>query len=170
MTAEDFKCAWTRFELVAKAKEWEQAKQLSVLPTLLRGKLLDKYVEIDDETKGHIERLKATLEKTSGRTEDPLAAARAFVARDQNPSESVEDFAGALKKFSSTDEAATSTVLLQRFLTGLRPQISQQLLLRKKPESLVEAIASATEVEYAQSFDGGRKKEPSEVNLVQRPP
>lgn len=48
VTAEDFKRAWTRFELVAKAKEWEDAKQLSVLPTLLRGnlKLLDKYVDL----------------------------------------------------------------------------------------------------------------------------
>lgn len=26
VTAEDFKRAWTRFELVAKAKEWEDAK------------------------------------------------------------------------------------------------------------------------------------------------
>ena len=32
VTAEDFKRASTRFKLVAKAKEWEQAKQLSVLP------------------------------------------------------------------------------------------------------------------------------------------
>lgn len=41
--------------------------------------------------------------------------------------------------------------------------------LRKKPETLAEAIASAAEVEYALSFDGGRKTEPSEVSLVQRP-
>lgn len=48
---EDFKRAWTRFELVAKAKEWNKAKQLAIIPTLLRGKLLDTYVELPDESK-----------------------------------------------------------------------------------------------------------------------
>ena len=43
LTVENFKRAWTRFELVAKAKEWNAAKQLIVLPTLLRGKLVDYY-------------------------------------------------------------------------------------------------------------------------------
>ena len=69
-----------------------RTKQLSILPTLLRGKLLDKYVEFDDETKGNIKR---ALEKASGQTEDPLAAVRTFVGRDQNPTENVKDFAGA---------------------------------------------------------------------------
>ena len=171
VTAENLKRAWTRFELVAKAKEWEKAKQLTVLPTLLRGKLVDKYVDFDDETKSDIGKLKSALEKASGRTEDPLAAARAFVARDQGPSESIDEFSSALKKIFKQgypSEATTSAVLLQRFLTG-RPSISQQILLRKKPEDLAEAITIAMEVEYALSFDGGRKKEPSEVNLVQRP-
>ena len=66
VTAENFKRAWTRFELVAKAKEWETVKQLTVLPTLLRGKLVEKYVDFDDETKGDLEKLKAALEKASG--------------------------------------------------------------------------------------------------------
>ena len=43
LTVESFQRAWTRFELVAKAKEWDSAKQLTVLPTLLRGKLVDRY-------------------------------------------------------------------------------------------------------------------------------
>ena len=63
VTAESFKRAWTRFELVAKAKEWEAAKQLqTVLPTLLRGKLVEKNVDFDDETKGNIDKLKAALQ------------------------------------------------------------------------------------------------------------
>ena len=172
VTAESFKRAWTRFELVAKAKEWEAAKQLTVLPTLLRGKLVEKNVDFDDETKGDIDKLKAALQKASGQTEDPLGAARAFVARDQLPPESVEDFAAALKtifKQAYPGEATSSTVLLQRFLTGLRASISQQVLLRKKPENLTEAIAIAAEVEYALSFDGGRKKKADAVNLLQRP-
>ena len=65
VTAENFKRAWTRFELVAKAKEWEKAKQLTVLPTLLRGKLVDKYVDFDDETKSDIGKLKACSSRES---------------------------------------------------------------------------------------------------------
>ena len=94
------------------------------------------------------------------------------MARDQLPSENVEDFAAALKTIfrqAYPGEATSSTVLLQRFLTGLRASISQQVLLRKKPENLTEAIAIAAEVEYALSFDGGRKKKADDVNLLQRP-
>ena len=52
ITVEDFGRAWTHFELVAKAKEWDAARQNLVLPTLLQGKLLEFYVEASDETRG----------------------------------------------------------------------------------------------------------------------
>ena len=42
---EGFLHAWTRLELIAAAKEWDEEKQLKVLPTMLRGKLLDTYIE-----------------------------------------------------------------------------------------------------------------------------
>jgi len=41
LVAEDFKRGWTRFEFVAIAKDWDAAKQL----TVIRGKLIDYYVE-----------------------------------------------------------------------------------------------------------------------------
>lgn len=173
LTVENFKRAWTRFELVAKAKEWNAAKQLIVLPTLLRGKLVDYYTEFDDDTKGDIGKIRLALAKATGRVEDPLVAARTFVSRDQGPEERVEDFANDLKrlfKLAYPSEDAKSSVLLQRFLTGLRAAISQQLLLRKKPEDLAEAIEGAIQVEYALTFDGGRPQNPKEVNLVQTSP
>jgi len=40
ITVNDFWHSWTRFELVATAKEWNEAKQKLKLPTLLRGKLV----------------------------------------------------------------------------------------------------------------------------------
>ena len=104
------------FELVAKAKDWDSAKQLTVLPTLLRGKLVDHCVDFDDETKTDLAKQKAALEKVTGRTEDPLAAARKFVSRDQHPNERAEDFTTALKRLlkqAYPSEAATSSVLLQ---------------------------------------------------------
>ena len=49
---EDFERAWTRFELVAAAKEWDEEKQVTIIPTLLRGNLVDAYVELEDEISG----------------------------------------------------------------------------------------------------------------------
>lgn len=128
------------------------------MPTLLRGKLLDRFVDFDEETKGDLAKLKTALEKAVGRADDPLAAAKAFVSRDQHPNERAEDFAIALKKLfkeAYPSEVVTSSVLLQRFMTGLRPAVSQQLLLRGTPKELSEAIEGATAVEYALSFDKG---------------
>ena len=36
-----FERAWTRFQLVAAVQEWDENKQLKILPTLLSKKLLD---------------------------------------------------------------------------------------------------------------------------------
>ena len=41
---ENFNRRWTRFFLVAAAKEWNTDKQLLVIPTLLHGKLLEYYI------------------------------------------------------------------------------------------------------------------------------
>ena len=61
ITREDFKRAWTRFELVAKVKEWDDNKQLAVIPTLLCGKLLDAFVELPAGSKDSLENLKKAL-------------------------------------------------------------------------------------------------------------
>jgi len=50
ITSEEFQQAWTRFELVAAAKEWNDERKKLVLPTLLHGKLVEYYVEADDAT------------------------------------------------------------------------------------------------------------------------
>ena len=121
------KRALVRFELVGIAKEWTAEKQLIILPTLLRGKLLDYYMELDEETRGDLDKLKSTLEKAAGVVEDPLTAARAFVSRDQGPQESVKDFAAVLRRLfkqAYPEEPLTSSVLLQRFLTRLLPAIT----------------------------------------------
>ena len=58
---EDFLRAWARFQLVAKAKEWDNAKQFSILPTFLCGKLIDYYTELTDEAEGDLKKLKTML-------------------------------------------------------------------------------------------------------------
>ena len=92
-------------------------KWLAVIPTLLRGRLIDYYVELDDETKGDLRLLKVALQERAGTKEDPLLASKNFNQRSQGPDEKVNDYASALKKLFKIpypNEAATSTVLLQQ--------------------------------------------------------
>ena len=55
---EEFSRAWTRFKLVSAAMEWNAKKQASIVSTLLRGKLVDYYVELDATTKADLKQLK----------------------------------------------------------------------------------------------------------------
>ena len=156
ITIEDFRRAWTRFELVATAKKWGEDKQLAIIPTLLRGRLVDYYIDLEEEEKFSVQELGKSLKKRAGLMTDPLAAARKFSIRSQEPQERVSDFATDLKKLfrlAYLEEAKSSSVLLQRFLTGLRPEISRQILLKGRPSSLEKALEVANEVEYVLNFD-----------------
>ena len=151
---EDFPRAWTRFELVAKAKEWDASKQLAILSTLLRGKLIDYYIDyyidLPNNIQDDIKKLKAALEQKAGITPDYFSASSAFSRRNQGPNESCGDFAMELVKLfklAHPTEATTSTVLLQHFVSGLRPSISCHLLLRKCPDDFSQALSDATEIE-----------------------
>ena len=158
LATEDFKRGWTRFEFVATAKGWDAARHLAVIPTLLRGKLIDYYVELPDAAKSDLSRLKVALQDRTGMKTDALLASRKFTRRSQGSNEKVKDFAFALKqlfKEAYPAESLDSAVLLQHFLTGLRPEISRQLLLRNRPETFTNALkdADAEEIEYALAFD-----------------
>jgi len=157
LVIEDFTRSWTRFEFIATAKEWNAEKQLTVIPTLLRGKLIDYYVELDSDTKADLKLLKAALQERAGKKEDPLDASKYFNERRQVIDERVVDYTSALKKLFKVvypGEKMNSTVLLQRFLTGLQLEISRQLLLCKKPATFAEALEAAVDIEYAFKFSG----------------
>ena len=169
LIVEDFQRGWTRFEFVATAKEWNANKQLAVIPTLLRGRLIDYYVELDDETKGDLKLLKVALQERAGTKEDPLLASKNFNQRSQGPDEKVNDYASALKKLfkiAYPEEAATSTVLLQRFVTGLRSDIGRQLLLKKTLTNFAAALKDAVDIEFALEFNNSGDS----INALTRKP
>lgn len=156
LVAEDLKQGWTRFEFVATAKEWTAAKQLTVIPTLLRGKLIDYYVELEDAVKSDVKLLKAALEERASKKEDTLVASKSYNQRSQGPGERVADFASSLKQLFKSgypEEALTSSVLLQRFLTGLPSEIGRQVLLHQKPDNFSAAVKDAMAIEYALEFE-----------------
>ena len=75
-----------------------------------------------------------------------------------------------LFKQAYPDEDLASGILLQRFLTGLVPPVSQQILLRGQPTTFEQAVQNAKEVEYALNF----KTKPTEpatkdINVINKP-
>ena len=171
LAVENFSHAWTQFKLVAMAKQWDEAKQLTILPTLLLGRLLDYYVELDTDQKGSLRALKTALMTKASIGQDPLTAGRAFGTRRQGPQERAADFATALRKMfmqAYPEEKVTSSVLLQQFLTGLHAPVSKQVLLRGQPGNLEKAISEATRVEYALNFDAQTRPTSSDVNVVHK--
>lgn len=54
LIVENFSCAWTQFKLVAVAKHWDEAKQVTMhsADPVKKGKFLDYYVELDTDQKG----------------------------------------------------------------------------------------------------------------------
>jgi len=97
------------------------------------------------------------LEERAGKKEDPLVASKNFSQCNQGQGERVSDFASSLKqlfKSAFPEEAMTSAVLLQKFLTGLRPEISRQLLLRQKPANFTTVLKDTMEIEHALEFCG----------------
>ena len=94
------------------AAGWDEGRQLVIIPTLLRGKLLDFYLDLKDTEKNTLQAVKDNLVK---RTElkNALAATRDFQGRTQGAQERARDFAADLKKMfkqAYPDEAETSAV------------------------------------------------------------
>ena len=89
---EEFTRAWMRFELVTAAKDWDTEKQLSIAPMLLRGKLVDIYVDFNTETKSDLQLLKDTLMKRAGLDSDSLMIGKEFMSCSQLPNEKVENY------------------------------------------------------------------------------
>ena len=120
---EEFDRSWKRFEVIAAANKWEGGRDLVILPALLRGKLLDIYMQLPDSDKADLATLKKTLADRAGLTRDPLLSAKRIGERYQELRESVREFEMALCKLFTEayrypdDDVKTASVLLGRFVT-----------------------------------------------------
>ncbi|KAL5503369.1 hypothetical protein EMCRGX_G010306 [Ephydatia muelleri] len=171
---EEFERSWTKFKLVAAANKWDDAKALLMLPALLRGKLVEIYVSLRDEEKADLDTLKRALKETAGLTRDQLSLSKAFSERKQGMQEKVTDFERGLKKLFQeaypNEKTTSSTVLLQHFLTGLRPEITKQILLQGAPKDIADAVKAAISVERALTFANGPavyEQSPAPVHAVE---
>ena len=124
-------------------------------------------MEANDATRDDLAALKTFLMTKVGLVRDPLTSSQLFMTRSQHSGERILDFVLDLKKLfkeAYSTEDYTSTILLQRFLTGLLPPNKHQLLLLGKPDSLDQAVKDAANIEYALNFAG------EEVNTIHHKP
>ena len=149
ISVDNFEQSWTRFEFVAVANKWDNGRELAILPALLRGKLQDFYITLGDSEKKDLPTLKKSLRDRAGLTKDPLTSAKKFTEKKQDSKESVRDFEVELRKLFAEaypdDEADRSSVLLGRFVTGLLPDITKQILLRGVPTKMEDALLKLSE-------------------------
>ena len=78
VSVDNFEHAWKRFHLAAVAKQWQEETQVQILPTLLRGNLVDYYMDLGDNEKKLLEEVKQALERKAGIKKDPIVAAKYF--------------------------------------------------------------------------------------------
>ena len=69
--------------MVATAKKWCEDKQLAIIPMLLHGRLVDYYIDLEEE-KLSVQELGKSLKKRAGLMMDPLAAVRKFRYQAKN--------------------------------------------------------------------------------------
>ena len=55
---EEYDRSWKRFKVIAAANTWEGGRNLAILPALLRGKLLDIYMQLTNADKADLATLK----------------------------------------------------------------------------------------------------------------
>ncbi|KAL5516223.1 hypothetical protein EMCRGX_G001504 [Ephydatia muelleri] len=89
----------------------------------MRGKLVECYVELEADTKKAVNYVKEELVKRLRLCREPLEAGKLFMTRSQLERERVTEFAMQLKKLfkqAYPEEDSTSSILLQRFVMGLK--------------------------------------------------
>lgn len=92
-TMEDFERSWIHFDLVTATKKWGNTKQLATVPALLCVKLIDFFVELNEEDRTNMKSLKKALSAKAGLARDPISSAKSFNVRKQGQDKKVADFA-----------------------------------------------------------------------------
>ena len=75
---------------MSTAKEWNATKQTAILPTLLRGKLVNHYIDLDDMIKADLHPMKTAQMEKTGLMQDLLTAGKLIMARCQHTDERLQ--------------------------------------------------------------------------------
>ena len=97
----------------------------------------------------------------------PLLVCKLFAEKNQGTHQTVTEYTTKLSKLfkeAHPSEDVSSTVLLNRFLSGLKPAAGHQVLFKEQPRTLAAAVKIEREVEFAMQFGQGQVQE--EISTV----
>jgi len=155
---EDASSWFRRFELCAAANEWDAAKQLLRLPTMLRGRSWAIYESLGDDDKETYAKLKkAILDRLNPDSDEHRLAAREQLSqrRLREGVESIDELARDLEKLldhaSPGLPAATREAELRFHLINSLPDAVSFQLKLQSPANYPATIAKARELQLIYS-------------------
>lgn len=135
-----------RYEICAKANEWNESSMALRLPTLLEGEALAIWLELSEEQQGDYktakEKLKCKMMPMG------FASLEEFHRRKLHPGEPLPLFVYELKKLleqamPDVDATARNQLLLHQFLAGLPTTVSRQLRATGDTKELDKTVERA---------------------------
>ena len=135
-----------RFEICSRANEWNDAKKVLKLPTLLEGEALAVWIELtDDEQKDYAITKKKIIDAIMPVRFVSLAD---FHKRMLMPGESLSMYVHQLKQLINQampdiSAAAKEQLLFHQFLSGLPQEVSKQLRVTGATTTLTGAVEHA---------------------------
>jgi hypothetical protein len=141
---------FNRFEDVAARYNWNEEEKLDALLPRLQGKVGEfVYGQLRREVRNNYRSLTRELKNRFRKVETVRTYGSQFSRRVQQPNESVEEFAGELKRlydkgYPRRDTQTRREDLLRRFFDGLRDEeASIQVEYVKEPVDIDEAVYEA---------------------------
>lgn len=140
-------------------------KQCAVIPiyTLLRNKLLDYYLDLNNNRKGSMGAIMKVLAGRAGLSANWLMGAAKFMNRSQGTPKSINNYLADFKKLFKR-----AYIPYREFrLHGTSTEVSNWAVsLKGRPITLDEAVKSAQKTENALEFDSWNQSVP--VHVVQQ--
>lgn len=143
--------AWERhFNVCAAANNWDDAKKLLFLPTLLRGRAFLVYQHLDLQDRASFARLSAAMSKGCRSPAQREVAAAKFRARKHRSGEPYDMFAYDLmdlfsKAYPGMPHDDHDALVRDQFIAGLDDDLRCRVLIAA-PTSLAAAVTAATRI------------------------
>ena len=168
----------TRFEVIATANGWDDARQLAVLPSYLTQYAFQVYEELPGASKEDLKLMKDGLKAKLSAGDRQMVWRLQFRATKRNPGESLDAYAFRIRKlvgraYPTLTPADQGLITKEQFIIGLGKDMQFNLLKLKDNASMTDVIDTAKKFEAATEIVHGTKavltvetdrKEKSEFN------
>ena len=143
-----------RFEVIATANGWDNARQLAVLPSYLTQYAFQVYEELPGASKEDLKLMKDGLKAKLSAGDRQMVWRLQFRATKRNPGESLDAYAFRLRKlvcraYPTLTPADQDLINKEQFIIGLGSGMQFNLLKLKDDASMADVIDTAKRFEAA---------------------